>query len=256
MYSLYLIYVFIFGLLIGSFLNVLIIRLPQKKNWVTERSACPKCGTILQWYHNIPLFSFIFLKGKCAFCGMKISWRYPVIELITGVVAVALFPVSLSVEGLAQFAFLFTVACIFLCHLVIDFEHHLLLDSLNIYLMFNVLLYVVFTYSWQYWISGGLIGFGAPLFVTWIFYKVRGQIGLGGGDIKLFGILGLLFGPLGILFNIFLSCFVGALFGGLMILFGKMTKDRPMAFGPAILLVAAFQIFFPEYSSIVQSWFF
>jgi leader peptidase (prepilin peptidase)/N-methyltransferase len=95
-----------------------------------------------------------------------------------------------------------------------------------------------------------------PLAVTWAFYKIRGQVGLGGGDIKLFGILGILLGPTGILFNIFFSCFVGAVIGLIMIYFKKLSKDRPMAFGPAIILVAVFQIFFPKYAFLFQSLFF
>jgi leader peptidase (prepilin peptidase)/N-methyltransferase len=95
-----------------------------------------------------------------------------------------------------------------------------------------------------------------PLLVTWGFYKIRGQVGLGGGDIKLFGILGIFLGPTGILFTIFFSCFVGAVVGLVMIYFKKLTKDKPMAFGPAILLVAAFQIFFPRYALEFQSWLF
>lgn len=248
------IYVFIFGLLIGSFLNVVILRLPLKKDIVKTRSACPSCGNQLRWYHNIPVFSFLALRGKCAFCGARISWRYPLIELLTGLIAFWLFPNHLSAESLTQFLFYFTIACIFLCHFMIDLDHHLLLDSLNLYLLAVLLSFSIFHFSWKYWLFGGLIGFGAPLLVTWLFYKIRGQIGLGGGDIKLFGILGIFLGPAGIMFNIFLSCFVGALVGIALIMMKKMTKDKPMAFGPSILLVAAFQIFFPEYASIIQQW--
>jgi len=100
------------------------------------------------------------------------------------------------------------------------------------------------------------LGFGITLFVTWLFYKIRGQVGLGGGDIKLFGILGLLLGPSGILFTIFFSCFVGAVIGLTMIATKLSSKEKPMAFGPSILLVASFQIFFPSYAHQVQSWFF
>lgn len=250
------IYFFIFGLLIGSFLNVVILRLPNKVNMVTKRSACPKCGTQLKWYHNIPLFSFIFLRGKCAFCGTRISWRYPLIELFTGLVAYWLMPSELTTMSLANFFFYFSIACIFICHFMIDLDHHLLLDSLNLYLLAIFLSYVIFYYNWPFWVLGGAIGFGAPLLVTWIFYKLRGQVGLGGGDIKLYGILGLYFGPTGIMFTIFLSCLVGAVVGLILIGLNKMTKDKPMAFGPSILLVAAFQIFFPQYASIIQSWFF
>jgi prepilin signal peptidase PulO-like enzyme (type II secretory pathway) len=248
------IYFFIFGLLIGSFLNVVILRLPVKKDLVLKRSACTSCQAQLKWYHNIPLLSFIFLRGKCAFCKTRISWRYPLIELFTGLVAVWLMPDVLDRQGIFEFFFFFTVACVFICHFMIDLDHHLLLDSLNLYLLGLFLTYGVFYFHWSYWGIGALIGFGAPLLVTWIFYKLRGQIGLGGGDIKLFGILGLFLGPTGVIFTIFLSCMIGAIIGLILIGLSKMTKDKPMAFGPSILLVAAFQIFFPEYARLLQSW--
>jgi prepilin signal peptidase PulO-like enzyme (type II secretory pathway) len=250
------IYTFIFGLLIGSFLNVVILRLPLKSDLVNKRSACPGCGTQLKWYHNIPLFSYLFLRGKCAFCGMRISWRYPLIELLTGIIAFWLAPEDLGRDSIVQFVFYFSIACIFICHLMIDLDHHLLLDSLNLYLLAIFLSYSIFYYRWEYWLIGGAIGFGGPLLVTWLFYKIRGQVGLGGGDIKLYGILGIFLGPISIMFTIFLSCMVGALVGLSLIAFNKMSKDKPMAFGPSILLVAAFQIFFPEYARAIQSWFF
>lgn len=256
MEALFSFYAFIFGLLIGSFLNVVILRLPVKKDLVKARSACTQCGSQLKWYHNIPLFSFLVLKGKCAFCNKRISWRYPLIELFTGLVAYWLFPREISTASLTHFLFYFTIACIFICHFMIDIDHHLLLDSLNIYLLAVILSYVVFYFNWKYWLIGGAIGFGVPLAVTWLFYKIRGQIGLGGGDIKLFGIIGLFVGPQGIVFNIFLSCMVGAVVGLLLIALQKMKKDKPMAFGPAILLVAALQIFFPRQAAMIQSWFF
>jgi prepilin signal peptidase PulO-like enzyme (type II secretory pathway) len=256
MTALYELYAFIFGSLIGSFLNVVIVRLPLKKNLVSDRSACPKCGTQLRWFHNIPLVSYLFLRGKCTYCKNTISWRYPFIELLTGLVSFWLFPQVLSIESLGMYFFYFSIGCIFICHFFIDIDHHLLLDNLNLYLLAIILPFAIFTFSWPYWVLGGGLGFGVPLLVTWLFYKIRGQIGLGGGDIKLFGILGLLLGPTGIFFTIFLSCFVGAVIGMLMIAAKQMTKDRPMAFGPAILLVAAFQIFFPEYAYHLQSWLF
>ncbi|MES2528499.1 MAG: prepilin peptidase [Bdellovibrionota bacterium] len=254
--ELYSFYALVFGLLIGSFLNVVILRLPAEKDLVKARSACPQCGTQLRWYHNIPLFSFLFLRGKCGFCGKRISWRYPLIELLTGLIAFWLFPASWDSMNLAIYAFHFTLACIFICHFFIDLDHQLLLDSLNLYLLAIVLPYVFFFYHWNYWVIGAGLGFGGTLLVTWLFYKIRGQIGLGGGDIKLYGILGLLLGPTGIVFNIFLSCFVGALVGLLLIALQKTTKDKPLPFGPSILAVASFQIFFPEYAHQLQAWIF
>lgn len=256
MSSLYSLYAFIFGCLVGSFLNVVILRLPAGKDLVYVRSGCPSCGNQLKWFHNIPVISFLFLRGKCAFCGGRISWRYPLIELLTGLVALWLFPLSTDSYSLGIFAFQFILACIFICHFFIDLDHHLLLDSLNLYLLAAILPYSLLHYHWSYGLIGGAIGFGAPLLVTWLFYKIRGQVGLGGGDIKLYGILGILLGPAGIVFTIFLSCFVGALLGLGLIALKKTTKDRPMAFGPAIILVATFQIYFPKYAHILQSWLF
>jgi prepilin signal peptidase PulO-like enzyme (type II secretory pathway) len=256
MHQLFSIYALIFGCLIGSFLNVVIYRLPLKKNMVTDRSACPKCGARLSWYHNLPLLSYLFLRGKCAFCGVRISWRYPLIELMTGIISYWLFPDELTGTDLSFFMFYFAMACVFICHFFIDLDHHLLLDSLNLYLLALVLPFAIFTQQWIQWGLGGLIGFGVPLFVTWAFYKIRGPGGLGGGEMKLYGILGILLGPAGIVFNIFLSCFVGALIGLSLIVSKKMSKDRPMAFGPAILLVAVIQIYFPKFSALLQSYFF
>lgn len=253
MNSLFLAYAFIFGCLIGSFLNVVIYRLPLQKNISSDRSAYIKCGAKLRWYHNIPIFSFLALRGRCGFCGNPISWRYPLIELFTGLISLWLFPSELSIWFLGLYLFYFMIACIFICHLFIDLDHHLLLDSLNLYLLAIIFSYSLVMNPWQFWLIGGAIGLGVPLLVTWIFYKVRGQVGLGGGDIKIFGILGLLLGPLGIMFNIFLSCFVGAIIGLIFITLKKMTKDKPMAFGPAIILVASFQIFFPEVSLKLQN---
>lgn len=250
------IYFFVFGLLIGSFLNVVILRLPVKQDLVKKRSACPKCGTQLKWYHNVPVVSFLLLRGKCGFCGTKISMRYPLLEIFTGLVSYWLMPEILTAQALTQYVFFFTVASIFICHFMIDLDHHLLLDSLNLYLLALFVAYCTFHYPWQYWVIGGSIGFGAPLLVTWLFYKLRGQVGLGGGDIKLFGILGLYLGPIGIMFTIFLSCFIGAIIGLTLIGLNKITKDKPMAFGPSILIVAAFQIFFPDLARTVQGWFF
>ena len=256
MHNLFLFYAFVFGCLIGSFLNVVILRLPAGKNLVSDRSACPTCSAQLKWYHNIPLLSFLFLRGRCGFCRTRISWRYPLIELMTGLISYWLFPENTEITSLGLFVFYFVIACVFICHLFIDLDHHLLLDSLNLYLLGLILPFSVLSFAWPHWLIGGSIGLGFPLLVTWLFYKIRGQVGLGGGDIKLYGILGLFLGPIGIVFNIFLSCFVGALIGLTLILLNKMSREKPMAFGPAIIAVAVLQIYFPEISETLQSYFF
>lgn len=252
METLYKIYAFIFGSMIGSFLNVVILRLPLGGDIVYQSSHCPKCMNKLKVYHNIPILSFLFLRGKCAFCGTRISWRYPLIETLTGLISLWLLPEVITTDSMGFFFFNFAIACVFICHFFIDLDHHLLLDKLNIYLLILILPYVFFYHDWLTSLIGAAIGFGGPLLVTWLFYKIRGQVGLGGGDIKLFGILGLLLGPTGVMLNIFLSCFIGAIVGLVFIALQKMHKDKPMPFGPFIILVASLQIFFPEHALALQ----
>lgn len=246
------IWIFTFGSLIGSFLNVVIYRVPRDLSVVKPRSKCPSCGSMIKWYQNIPVLSWIFLRAKCANCGFKIPIKYPLIELICGFIALNLFPDSLEPEEIFSFVYYFSVACILLAHFVIDIEHQLLPDKINLYFLLITLPYVIITTPLMYWLMGGAIGFLAPLIVTWTFYKLRGQIGLGGGDIKLFGILGLLLGPVGIMHNIFMSCFAGAIVGILLIVTKRINKNTALAFGPYIIVVASIQIFFPTIFKMIN----
>jgi prepilin signal peptidase PulO-like enzyme (type II secretory pathway) len=242
-------FAFIFGALIGSYLNVLILRLPKGEDTVTQSSHCTSCGETIKWYMNIPIISFIFLRGKCAYCGAKISWQYPLVELFTALVSLWLFPSTINIGYSIEYLVHFSIACSFICHIVIDIQKQLLLDKINIYLLIIILFYAIYSFPLMHWLLGGVIGFGFPFLITWLFYKLRGQIGLGGGDIKLFGILGLYLGPVGIVNNIFLSCFAGAIIGGSLILTKRLKRETPMPFGPFIILAASFQIFFPKYYS-------
>lgn len=238
----------VFGLLVGSFLNALIYRLPRNINIALPRSACIECKKIINWYENIPIFSFIFLRGKCSGCGSKISWEYPAIEVITAFFAFIIAPTNLDTSSLVNFAFFFSVFCAFIVHLVVDLKHQILPDSINIYLAAIFLLISLFNNSWTFWLSGGAVGLGFPLLVSWIFYKLKGQVGLGGGDIKLFGALGVYLGPIGIMQNIFLSCFLGAIVGITLMGLKIIKKENPIPFGPFIIIVASIQIF-------AQDWF-
>ena len=104
------------------------------------------------------------------------------------------------------------------------------------------------TNPWTHWLIGGALGLGFPLLVSWAFYLLKGQVGLGGGDIKLYGALGFYLGPIGVMQNIFLSCFLGALVGIALIASKIIKRENPIPFGPFIIVVAAFQIF-------LESWF-
>ena len=122
MVELYILF-FLFGIMVGSFQNVLILRLPLEQDVVFKSSHCPKCNNNLKWFHNIPLFSYFFLKGKCAFCGTKISWQYPLIELLAGLISIWLMPKNLILSHLLQYLFFFTTLIVFITHIIIDLRY-------------------------------------------------------------------------------------------------------------------------------------
>lgn len=233
-------------MLIGSFLNVVIYRLPREQSVVKPRSSCPKCGHMITWYENIPVVSYLFLKGKCSQCSAKISIKYPLVEMLLGLIALGISPDVLTPMNLATFVIYFSIAACFIAHFIIDLEFQILPDKINLYLLAIILPFSILTKQPAYWLVGGAIGFGGPFLITYLFYKLRGQIGLGGGDIKLYGIIGVLLGPLGVLKTIFMSCALGSIVGLALILSKKMSKETPLAFGPYIIIIAALQIFFPE----------
>ncbi len=238
---------FLLGGIVGSFLNALIYRLPREINIVFPRSACPHCRTMIPFYHNIPLISFLLLRGKCASCGQRIPWRYFVVELIMATGLALLVPTAeFGGDQWALFAVKSLVLACFLVHFWVDIDFQILPDSISLVLLVTFLLYALKFFTWKFWVSGLAIGFLFPLAVMLGFYFWRGQIGLGLGDIKLYGILGIYLGPQLVLQNIFLSCLVGACFGGILIALGKMNKTQPIAFGPFIILVASIQIYIPQ----------
>jgi leader peptidase (prepilin peptidase)/N-methyltransferase len=236
----------VFGMMIGSFMNAVIYRVPRGISISRPRSHCTTCKKTIYWYENIPLLSYIFLRGKCSKCNTPYSIEYPLVEVVIGLVSLALAPKFLSSNSILIYAFQFSVFCSLFCHFVIDIKHKILPDSINIYLGILFLTYSIIYLPVEHYLIGGLIGFGFPYLVTYAFYKLKGQVGLGGGDIKLFSVLGLYLGPVGVINNIFLSCFFGALFSLFMMSIGKMTRTSKLAFGPFIILVAVFQIYFPS----------
>ena len=237
--------------MIGSFLNALIYRIPRGINIAFPRSSCPGCKKVIYWYENIPILSFLLLRGRCSKCGYKIGIRYLVVEVFVGIASLYLAPRGLSLHSLTIFLLEFSILSAFVVHFAIDLEHKILPDSVNIYLMLSFLMLGAMRFSWTHIASGGLLGFGMTYGVTWIFYLLRGKVGLGGGDIKLFGVLGLYLGPVGIVYNIFLSCFLGAVIGGAFLLFNKLGRETQIPFGPFIILTACFQIFFNEYYQLL-----
>lgn len=244
----------IFGSMIGSFLNALSYRLPIKKSIANGRSKCPGCDKVIKWYYNIPIFSYIYLRGKCSRCDFKIPKSYFAVEVVMAIYGFLMSPTSLTSEAALSYLFNISVFASFVLIIVIDLKHKLIPNKINIFLAVVFFSSVVLNKSYLYWGLGAAIGILFPLGVTYLFYLLKGQVGLGGGDIKLWGALGLYLGAEGIIQNISYSCLLGSLFAGVLMLFGVVDKKTPIPFGPFIVVISFLQIFKPDYINMFTNW--
>ncbi|MBA3028981.1 MAG: prepilin peptidase [Desulfobacteraceae bacterium] len=245
----FLIPVFIFGLCIGSFLNVCIYRLPISKSILFPGSMCSRCGTPVKFYDNIPVLSYILLRGKCRNCGIPFSFRYPMVEAITGLMAVSLFlKYGLSPESLVYFVFI----CCLLVITFIDMDHQIIPDVISlpgIPIFFIASFALPSASLMDTLVNSGLgilIGGGSLLTVGLLYTLLTKKEGMGGGDIKLLAMMGGLIGWKGILFTIFISSAVGSIIGIVLML--RMKKDMKLAipFGPFLSIGAMTYIFFGQ----------
>ena len=240
-----LLFVFALGATWGSFANVLVYRLPLGYSAV-HRSRCMNCHTVIRWYQNIPIFSHLFLKGRCAVCGTAIGLKSLIVEILMGASFFQFAGIFGEEYGVIKVIFLGGVWALFYAHFEIDIKCQLLPDFINALLALLFLgLAILEGRTFLEIVIGFLVGFLLPLSVAYGFFKLKGNIGLGGGDIKLFGVLGIFLGWRGVLENIFLSCFLGAIIGILLMAIGVLKREKPFAFGPFIIIVAVIQIFYP-----------
>lgn len=231
------------GLIVGSFLNVVIVRLPKmllhadeqeraEYNLVKPRSHCPRCHHPIRILENIPVISFIFLKGRCQYCQQPISWRYPFVEVLTAVFSMILFYFFQFTPFYLIGTLLFTWALIALTF--IDFENHILPDDITLPLLwaglaFNIKsVYIPLDQA----VLGALLGYGFLWIVYWLFKLLTGKEGLGYGDFKLLAALGAWVGWLQLPVIILLASVVGALVGITAILLKYRTSSQPIPFGP------------------------
>ena len=254
-----------FGLLLGSFLNVVILRLPKRLEWewkrdsrevlgepddydppppgiVVERSHCPHCKHQLSWYENIPVFSWLALRGKCRNCKAPISPQYPLVELLTAVLMVAcVWRFGFGWQGFG--AMVFTGFLISLSG--IDLRTQLLPDQLTLPLMWLGLvaaadnLYMPVKPA----LLGAIAGYLALWVVWWVFKQVTGKEGMGHGDFKLLAAIGAWTGLNGILPTVLLSSLVGAVIGSIWLAMKGRDRATPIPFGP-YLAVAGWIAFF------------
>lgn len=235
--------IFIFGLCIGSFLNVCIYRLPTSKSISNpSRSICPNCNNPIKFYDNIPILSYIWLKGKCRNCNTPISFRYPMVELMTGIVALGLlFKFGLSLEGLVYFVFFSSLLVI----TFIDLDHRIIPDIITLpgIPIGLVASFALPTVSFKASIFGLLIGGGSLWLVAWAYSLIAKRDGMGGGDIKLLAMIGTIIGWQGVIFTVFASSVIGSCVGiSIMLIKGKNMKYA-IPFGPFLSIGAIAYVF-------------
>lgn len=235
--------VFVFGLCIGSFMNVCIYRVPVSKSIVHPGSMCPKCGNVIRFYDNIPVLSYLWLKGRCRNCNESISIRYPLVEIISGLFSLCVFLIfGLSLEGIIYYIFISTLLVI----TFIDIDHQIIPDTISIpgipagFIASFVLPSLTYLDSLL-----GILAGGVSLFlVSWIYELIKGKSGMGGGDIKLLAMIGAFIGWKGVLFTIFISSAVGTLTGIIIMLRTQKGLKLAVPFGPFLSIGAVIYIFF------------
>lgn len=230
---------FIYGLIIGSFLNVCIYRIPYGKSVIVPGSSCESCGHKLKFKDMIPVVSYITDKGKCRYCGHDYSVQYPFIELLNA------FMYSFTV---IKFGFSFNSVIIFLIIStlivlsVIDFKYKVIYDRFHVIGVIVGVIYIVFdTETFIYKIIGLMIGF-LIFFAIAVFTNA-----LGGGDVKLMAVIGFIFGIEGILFVTFFSFITGALTATLLIILRVKDRKDEIPFGPFVSISVMLYIFFGSY---------
>jgi leader peptidase (prepilin peptidase) / N-methyltransferase len=256
----------IIGLLVGSFLNVVIYRLPKmmERQWAAEvaefkgeqlpeeavfnlmlpRSRCPKCSHQIQWYENIPVLSYLFLRGKCSACKTPISVRYPTIELVTGALfSYCIWRWGLTHTGLAWCGFSATLLSLSM----IDWDTTLLPDDMTLPLLWAGLLLAalkVTNLSLESAIWGSAAGYFSLWLIYWIFKLITGKEGMGYGDFKLFAALGAWFGWQALIPIILMSSVIGAVVGIALKFSSKLREGGYIPFGPFLGLAGFSAMFF------------
>ncbi|MCB0326270.1 MAG: prepilin peptidase [Bdellovibrionales bacterium] len=232
---------FVFGSLVGSFLNVCIYRVPLAVSIVAPRSRCNRCGVPIAWYDNLPIISFFILAGRCRFCGVYIGVRHFWIELFVGLASAFLF----SQYGVSfEFLYFFVFFSVLIVVTFIDIDHQIIPDGISYWGMATgVLLALHFEIAQMRWdvdfaqsILGLLFGGGLLWFVAWAYEKVTLREGLGFGDVKLMGFFGAHVGIEGVCFVLFYGAFLGSIVGVAMMIFGQAHKRTAIPFGPYLCL--------------------
>ena len=226
----------VFGLLIGSFLNAVIHRVPRKQSIVSPGSQCPSCGYALRWYDNIPILSYLMLGGRCRRCRNPISIRYPIVELITAVVFVGHYFVFGWTPLLAvRLVFAASLVALF----AIDLEHHLLPDVITLPgIVVGLVASVFLPPGVVESLIGVLIGGGVLWLIGEAYFRYSGEEGMGGGDVKMLAMIGAFLGWKLVLVTLVLSSVAGSVLGLAIIAIKRGTMKYALPFGTFLALGA------------------
>ena len=231
---------FVLGSIWGSFCNVCIYRLPDNDSVVTKRSFCRSCKNKIKWYDNIPLLSFIFLKGKCRGCKNKISSQYFLVELISAISFLLIyFLYGISITTLL----LIILSIFFIIIFFIDLKHYIIPNELTFPLMligfiksFDPNLNQTIFPNYINSLLGGFFGYAIIWLIIFFYKKVRNKEGMGLGDAKLMAVIGFWFGWLSIPFTIFISSFVALIFSIPSLIKKNKNMATQIPFGPYIII--------------------
>jgi leader peptidase (prepilin peptidase)/N-methyltransferase len=238
-------FVFIFGAVVGSFLNVCIFRLPAKTSIIKPLSQCPHCHHPIRFYDNIPIISFIVLRGKCRDCDGKISWRYPLVELITAVLSLMLF---LQFGLTLRFLIFFIFTAVLIVITFIDLDHQIIPDVLTlpgIPIFFLLAIFVV-KITWLEALIGLLIGGGVLFAIAFVYELLTKREGMGGGDVKLLAMIGGFLGWKSLIFILLFSSFSGAIAGITAMIIKKQDMKYAVPFGPFLSAAAVAYLFWGD----------
>jgi leader peptidase (prepilin peptidase) / N-methyltransferase len=234
---------FIFGAVVGSFLNVCICRMPKDESIVSPPSHCPHCNYQIHWYENIPLFSYLLLKGRCRGCGVHISLQYPLVELLNAFLTLLLF---LRLGQSLTFLALFLFCSALVVTTFIDIEHQIIPDEISLPGIVTGFIFSFFL-PWLGWLNslaGILLGGGSLFMVAYSYHRLTGKEGMGGGDIKLLAMMGAFLGWKAVPFIILASSLAGSLVGISMMIFQKKDSKLAIPYGPYLAFGAVLYIFY------------
>jgi len=235
----------IFGAIVGSFLNVCIIRLPKEESIITPGSHCPHCKSPIKFYDNIPMLSYFILNGKCRHCNEPISFQYPLIEGLTAFGSLIIF---LRFGPSLSYLFFFSFVAALIVITVIDLYHKIIPDAISIpgigvgLLGSLIVPYITFFNS----LIGILVGGGSLFLVATLYQWLFKREGMGGGDVKLLAMIGGFLGWKAVILTILLSSFIGSIIGIAIVLLKGKDFKYAIPFGPFLSLGAVISLFYGE----------